>query len=83
MSWSFVAVEVDSSDGSLIRHIYISESLNELMDLVGRLFNPVINCNVNIPTFEYHPYKEDQLQVLYDYVSITHSYQDEPQDTYR
>ncbi|XP_028391087.1 insulin-degrading enzyme-like [Dendronephthya gigantea] len=46
------------------------ESLNELMDLVFRLFNPVINCNVNIPIFEYHPYKKDQLQVRFEVVPV-------------
>ena len=39
------------------------ETLNELMDMVSRLLSPVINCNVTVPTFEYHPYKQDQLQV--------------------
>ena len=33
------------------------------MDMVNRLFSPVVNSNATVPTFEYHPYKQDQLQV--------------------
>lgn len=46
------------------------ESLVELTDMVKRLFSPVVNCNVAIPQFQYHPYKKDQLQVSFEVVPI-------------
>ncbi|CAB3989452.1 insulin-degrading enzyme isoform X1 [Paramuricea clavata] len=46
------------------------ESLNELMDMVNNLFSPVINCNATVPSFEYHPYKQDQLQVRFEVVPV-------------
>lgn len=47
-------------------HVFdmISESLDELTELVVKLMSSVENKNVTIPTYPIHPYGEDQVKVM-------------------
>uniref|UniRef100_A0A8C4NB61 Insulin-degrading enzyme n=2 Tax=Eptatretus burgeri TaxID=7764 RepID=A0A8C4NB61_EPTBU len=46
------------------------ESLDELMDLVIKLFSEVENKNVPVPNFPDHPYQEEHLRQMYKIVPV-------------
>ncbi|EDO37735.1 predicted protein [Nematostella vectensis] len=46
------------------------ESLDEMTEMVVKLFSPVQNKNVTIPTFPEHPYGAEQVQTLFKVVPV-------------